>query len=264
MWRRKGHRSAAAHVAEATGTGLGPAINTLQAARQLGSLPATDEAIRDGRLSETQVKEIAGAAIHQPEAEQELVDAAGKQPLNTLKLRCRRVRAAGQEQGPTYEAIRKGRYLRNWTDNDGAVRVDARMTPDDGARLMAAIKNEAHQLAYQARRAGHEETERALAIDALVSLACGGAGSQPSAGPDALVDATSRPRGRAKPAHSGDVDAGPATTVHVRVDHEALLAGAISSPERSARSPGSDPSPSRWHGAWPSTRSSMSSTKCWT
>src|SRR5665647_3835167 len=36
VWRRQGHRSAAAHVAEATGSGLGPAINALKAARCLG------------------------------------------------------------------------------------------------------------------------------------------------------------------------------------------------------------------------------------
>ena len=41
VWRRQGHRSAAAHVAEATGTGMGPAITALEAARQLDSLPAT-------------------------------------------------------------------------------------------------------------------------------------------------------------------------------------------------------------------------------
>lgn len=76
--------------AEATGTGLGPAIDALEAARQLGSLPATEEAMRNGRLSETHVKEIAGAAIPQPEAEQELVSTAENQPLTMLKLRCRR------------------------------------------------------------------------------------------------------------------------------------------------------------------------------
>src|SRR5665811_2354211 len=98
VWRRKGHRSAAAHVAEATGTGLSPAITALEAARQLGSLPATDEAMRDGRLSEIQVKEIAGAAILQPEAERSLVETAEQQPLTLLKLRCRRVKATGSDQ----------------------------------------------------------------------------------------------------------------------------------------------------------------------
>lgn len=74
VWRRKGHRSAAAHLAEATGTGMGPAITALETARLLGSLPATDEAMRNGRLSETQVNEIAGAAILQPGSEQALVE----------------------------------------------------------------------------------------------------------------------------------------------------------------------------------------------
>ena len=97
VWRRSGHRSAAAHVADATGTGIGPAITALETARHLGSLPATDEAVRQGRLSESQVKEIAGAAILQPEAELSLVEAAGEQPLSVLKLRCKRVRAAGQD-----------------------------------------------------------------------------------------------------------------------------------------------------------------------
>ena len=82
VWRRNGHRSAAAQVAEATGTGMGPAINALQAARQVGALPATEEALRNGRLSETQVKEIAGAATLRPDAEQELVDAAEHQPVS--------------------------------------------------------------------------------------------------------------------------------------------------------------------------------------
>ena len=182
VWRRKGHRSAAAHIAETTGTGLGPAITTLQAARQLGSLPVTEEAIRDGRLSETQVKEIAGAAILQPESEQGLVDTAEHQPLTMLKLRCRRVKAVGRGQQATYDTIRRDRYLRNWTDGDGAVRFDARLTPDEGARLVAAVKAESGRLAGEPKRAGLDEPAQAIAADALVRLACGVTGVGPLAG----------------------------------------------------------------------------------
>jgi hypothetical protein len=209
VWRREGHRSAAAHVAQATGSGLGPAINALKAARSLGSLPATDDAMRNGRLSETQVKEIAGAAMVQPEAEQELVDAAGKQPLNVLRLRCRRVRAAGIDQSQAYENIRRARYLHHWTDEEGAVRFDARLIPDDGARLVAAVKAEARRLAADARRAGCEEPQRALAADALVRLTCR---RDPEGGP-------------------GGTSSGPATMVHVRVDHEALMRGHLETGE---------------------------------
>jgi hypothetical protein len=223
VWRRTGHRSAAAHVAEVTGTGLGPAISTLETARHLGSLPATDEAVRQGRLSGSQVKEIAGAAILQPEAERALVDAAGQQPLNVLKLRCRRVRAAGQDQKSTYDAIRRSRYFRNWVEDNGAVRVDARFTPDEGARLVAAVAAETERLASAARAAGVDEPRKALAADALVALA----------GSGATGDA-------ATPGASGRD--GPAATVHVRVDHAALLRGHVA-PGELCEIPGVGPVP---------------------
>jgi hypothetical protein len=220
VWRREGHRSAAAHVAQATGSGLGPAINALKAARSLGSLPATDDAMRNGRLSETQVKEIAGAAMIQPDAEQELVDAANQQPLNVLRLRCRRVRAAGIDQSQAYEQIRRARYLHHWTDEEGAVRFDARVTADAGARLAAAIKAETRRLAADARRAGCEEPARALAADALVGLVC-------------------RPDPQSGQAGSSS---GPATMVHVRVDHEALMRGHLE-PGEICEIPGIGPIP---------------------
>src|SRR5664279_6066680 len=109
----------------------------------------------------------------QPEAEQALVDAAGNQPLSVLELRCRRVKAAGRDQRAAYDAIRRERYLRNWVDDEGAVRFDARLTPDEGARLVAAVRAQTDRLAGEARRAGLDEPRRALAADALIQLACG-------------------------------------------------------------------------------------------
>ncbi len=236
VWRRQGHRSAAAHVAEATGTGLGPAITAIEAARQVGSLPATEDAMRAGRLSEAQVKEIAGAAILQPAVEQELVDAAETQPHNLLKLRCRRVRAAGQDQMTSYEKIRRERYLRSWTDHDGAVRFDARMTPDDGARLVAAIKAEADRLGASARRAGIDEPARAVAADALVRLVGGDADRLERSGGEPGSD------GAGSTAGPGGSPRGPSTMVHVRVDHGALMRGHLE-PGEVCEIPGIGPIP---------------------
>jgi hypothetical protein len=248
VWRRKGHRSAAAHIAETTGSGLGPTITALEAARRLGSLPTTEDAVRSGRLSETQVKEIAGAAILQPDAERKLVEAATRQPLNVLRLRCRRVKAVSQDQNATYEAIRRVRYLRNWTDGDGAVRFDGRLTPDEGARLAAAVKAQTDRLASGAKRTGIEEPRKALAADALVQLACGvsiggvreigvieeprGSGRKrrgdAADGNEAARRSTSS--GAAKStmaAATGCFHDGPAAMVHVRVDHAALTRGGL-------------------------------------
>jgi len=229
IWRRSGHRSAAAHVAEATGTG--PAITALETARHLGSLPATDEAVRQGRLSETQVKEIAGAAILQPEAEVSLVEAAGEQPLSVLKLRCKRVRAAGQDPRASYETIRRGRYFRNWIDDAGAVRFDARLTPDEGARLLASVEAETDRLMAAARKAGVDEPRKAFSVDALVDLACGR--SEPSG---TVVPPGKVPPGRAGSASPDSTSGGsagsrvagePTAVVHVRVDHAALMRGHV-------------------------------------
>jgi hypothetical protein len=205
VWRRKGHRSAAAHVAEATGTALGPAVGALEAARQLQGLPATEEAVRQGRLSEAQVREIAGAAADHPEAELQLVEAATHQPLSVLKLRCRRVKAEGADHQAAYDRIHRERYLRSWSDPDGAVRFDARLTPDAGARLLAAVRAESERLAADAARAGVDVARRALDADALVEL----------------VDPHRDGAAGAGPGRTG----GPSTMVHVRVDRAALVRG---------------------------------------
>ncbi len=249
VWRRQGHRSAAAHVAEATGVGLGPAIHALKAARQLGSLPTTEEALRDGRLSEVQVKEITDAAIRQPEAEQELVDTAQKEPLTLLKLRCRRVKATQGDQHAAYRAIHRSRFLRHWTDNDGAVRFDARLTPDEGARVVASIKTEADRLAAEARRVGLDEPRRALAADALVHLTCGTSSDGPESSEGTAATEQRKPRSGAGsgggatsvrrrtkgadglPRGNGCAPAGPTAMVHVRVDHRALMRGSLRSGE---------------------------------
>ncbi len=218
VWRRSGHRSAASHIAEVTGIGLGPAINSLNTARQLRDLPAAEDAIRRGRLSEAQAKEIAEAARVRPEAEQELVDAAGKQPLNVLKVKCRRVKATGHDQHDAYRRLHKSRYLRNWTDADGAVRFDAKLTPDEGARLLSAVRSEADRTARAIRRSGGDEPQRALAADALVRLAC-----RDSNGP--------RRTPRGDKAATTEGIPGPNTMIHVRVDHKALVRGRVKSGE---------------------------------
>lgn len=210
VWRRNGHRSAAAHVAEATGTALGPAINSLNTARQLQSLPTAEEAVRSGRLSEAQAREIAEAARLRPEAEGELVEAASRQPLSVLKVRCRRIKATGRDQLQAYVAVHRARYLRNWTESDGGVRFDAKLTPDEGARLIAVVRAETDRLAATARRTGSDEPRRALSADALVRLA--DRGSRPDPHPD-------REGSRS--------DEAPSAMVHVRVDHAALIRGSV-------------------------------------
>ena len=120
----------------------------------------------------------------------------------------------------TYEAIRRGRYLRNWVEDNGAMRVDGRFTPTREPDLMVAVAAETERLAAAARTAGVDDPRKALAADALIGLACSGA----AAGADAPATPS------------------PPATVHVRVDHAALQRGHVE-PGELCEIPGVGPVP---------------------
>jgi Domain of unknown function (DUF222) len=199
VWQKDGHRTVAEWVAATTGTSLGSAIRVVETAHKLQSLPATREAFSSGRLSEVQVREIADAAAVDTKSEPMLLEAAATRSIVGLREECRRVRAAAvPDEASAYEAIRRRRYLRTWTDMDGAVRLDARLLPHDAAHLIATIDSRRDRISAEARRQGIRESSEAFAADALVELA--------------------------KEATSQDAMA-PRATVHVVVDHSVLKQG---------------------------------------
>jgi hypothetical protein len=198
-WLGDGWGSPAAWMAAKAGIAMGQAIATLELVGRLDGLPAIAEAFRAGRLSEAQAREIVAAARECPEAEEELLELAERSTLAELREACRRVRAAAaKDEAERHEQIRKSRYLRGWTDADGAFRLDARLTPDDGAVVMAALDARSRHLRAEARARGDYENALAYEADALVELAR---------------------------ADSGEGPGGPAATVHVFVDYPALLRG---------------------------------------
>jgi hypothetical protein len=215
-WRAEGHRSAAHWVASATGVPVGQAVGTLQTARRLELLPATEEAYRSGELSEARVREVAVAAVANRKAEGELLEAARTETVTSLKERCRRATAeAAIDETGSYERIRRGRYLRHWTDPDGAFRLQGRLTADDGARVLAGLEPHQSRIFHEARKQGRREPSEAYAADALVEMAASG---------------------------GGDEHPGPPAMVHVRVDAEALRRGHLEGGEVS-EIPGVGPIP---------------------
>ncbi len=207
VWRDQGHRSAAAWMAEKTKTGMGEALATLETGAALLSLPATSEALRRGDLSAPQVKAIAAVAVDHPRSEGELLKTAATQTLKGLKERCAQVQASAasaRQEVDRYNAIRATRYVRHWSDPDGAFRLDARLTPDAGATLLAALEARTNTLFAEARRAGTHESPATYRADALVSLVTRDTGPAPSG---------SRSTAEARP------------TVCIRVDAKALRRG---------------------------------------
>lgn len=190
-------------------------MNVLQTAERLEVLPETREAFLAGRLSEVQTREIASSGAADHATETMLLQTAASQPVSKLQEECRRVRAASVTDAvEANEQIRR-RFLRTWTETDGAVRLDARLTPDAGAEVIATIEARRARIFDEARRAGRRESSQAYAADALVELARE-SGSTISSGPRAMV--------------------------HVFVDHRVLTSGDADG-DRTCEIPGVGPVP---------------------
>jgi hypothetical protein len=200
-WQGRGVRSAAHFVAATCGSSVHTAVGVLETARRLEALPATAEALRSGRLSAAQAREITSVAGERPEVEAQLVAVAGSESLRALQERCRSVRAAGNSGLEGYERVRAGRYLRHWSDAEGGLRLEARLCPDEGAKVLAAVEAFRGAVFAVARADGRREPYEAYAADALVAMA--------------------------EAARDGGGRKAPAAVVHVRVDHAALVRGHV-------------------------------------
>ncbi len=226
-WRRDGARSAADWLAATTGSSVGAAVGTLETARRLEKLPATAEAQRQGRLSEAQAKELAAAATAKPDAEADLLRAAQSEPVAALRQRCARVKAvAHDDEAARHRRIHQERRLRYWNDADGAFRMDLRITTEAGAVILANLKPFCDEIFAEARAAGRREPTEAYAADAFVRMA-EAAGSR----------------------NGEEASSGPRATVHVRVDHAALVRGHVEGDEV-CEVPGVGPIPVATARAW--------------
>jgi hypothetical protein len=106
-----------------------------------------------------------------------------------LRLAAERIKAAARSQHDAarrYEQVRARRSLRWWTEPDGTFRLDGRLTPDAGARVVAAIEPEARRIFKQAWADGRREPFVASVADALVDVVTG-SGSGTKGSPFAIV-----------------------------------------------------------------------------
>jgi hypothetical protein len=174
-WSRAGDRNAADYLARTEGTSKSQARQRLETSKRLRKLPDTDDALRRGELSEDQASEISDAASANPAAESELLAAAKTKSLPELRDQCRRrKRDADPDPEATYRRIRESRCLRRHSDAEGAYNLSLRTTPDDGAKIDAALQPVIDRIFGQARRQGRRESPDAYAADALVELVAGG------------------------------------------------------------------------------------------
>jgi hypothetical protein len=238
-WRDGAARSAADWLGRATGTSAGQAAQTISTSQQLKDQPEVDAALRAGTLSSTQAAEIAHATRDAPEAALRLIDRARTDSVQGLRQDCQAVRAesAGEDAAARRRRIHAKRHLRSWIDQEGAGRLDARMTADALARLRAQLAPFERAEFGAARRQGRTEPNQAYALDALldaVDAASSGAGS-PSDDRGPLEDGPAADEDRAPGGDPSPADDGAP-------DEDAPAAG-------EDRDPGEDHAPSSGTGS---------------
>jgi hypothetical protein len=267
LFRREGSRSAAEWLAGKTGESLAGAAGSLRLADQMEHHPGLDDALRRGELSQSRAHKVADVLQLDPHSEDELVEAAKDRNETNRQLadRCLRAKAkarSAEESHAAYERIRAARYLRHYTDRDGAFRLEGLFTPDAGAKLLAALKPTRTVLFDEARRQGLRERPDAYEADALVALLTGerqrtprapntGQRRAPSgptgpAGTDKTAKASIKSAGASgtDEVNTDQADAGqsstecsstafpPPASVHLRVDLAALRRGHLDDGER--------------------------------
>jgi hypothetical protein len=197
-------------MADATGTSVGYAVDLLDAAEAMRSLPATEERFRTGSLTERQAIEVATAAAADPVSEAELLELAAVESFVELQRAAARVRAAVTDDDERHRRAHRRRHFRHWVDVEGSFRFAGSLTPEAGAVLLAGM--EPHRQAISRRAAESEgrttgkrrrDSDAAVAADALVEMA--------------RHAAVARAADPLRPL--------PSALIHVRVDHAALARG---------------------------------------
>jgi hypothetical protein len=190
-------RDGAAQVAHLLGVGRGEVRGAIETARRLEQLPATDAAVREGALTADQAQMIAAAATKNPAAEQDLL-AVAEQGLVPLRDACVKARAAVENPSARAKRHHMQRRFGMWTDADGMIAGKFRLAPEVGGPIKAVFEA-AVQRIFRDHKAGtdHEPNE-AYAADAFATFVLGD---------------------RETSAKGADA------TVHIIVDHGALMRG---------------------------------------
>ena len=147
-WHGYGIASCAHWLAWQCGLSPGAAREHVRVARALQSLPLTEAAFAEGRLSYSKVRAL--TRIAEPDSEQSLLEVALELTASQVERTVRQWRRADllDDGEPPPEDRQAFDY---WWDDTGMLTVKLRMTTDDGAAFMAAIDSQAERAARRER-----------------------------------------------------------------------------------------------------------------
>lgn len=174
VWKLRGERSAARDLARRTGSSVGRAQAAIMTGRLLCDLPVASAAAKRGELSPDQAAAIADAATDDPDAEERLVGVAKSGSLGELRKECARTKANVCDPEDRRRRIHDRRYLRSWTDPEGAGHLHVLENPEVIAEILSRVAPVRDDLARTARGTGRHEPLEAHAADALRRIVGGG------------------------------------------------------------------------------------------
>ncbi len=132
-WARQGALSWAYWLNWRCGIALGAAREKVRVAQALGGLPLLDDALRQGQLSFSKLRAMTRIAT--PENEATLLELARHSTASQLERICRLYRQI-QPQDPAIAEARRSFVVRD--TEDGMMKIEVRLRPDEAARVLAA------------------------------------------------------------------------------------------------------------------------------
>jgi hypothetical protein len=141
-------------------------MRSLETARLLEDLPETADAFRSGEVSESQAAEIAAAASVDPSAEGRLLDRARKGSSHRqFRDDCREAKLRAADDRAMAQRLHETRSARTWSDGHWC--LEARLRPDEGARVNQVLERKTDELFQAARAEGRHEPRDAYRADAF-------------------------------------------------------------------------------------------------
>jgi hypothetical protein len=174
--RRKGFPDAADWLAHVGGTTPAQAERQLATARWITDLPDTKAALTSGDLSLEQAEEVAKTEQHCPGSEAEMLDAARRDTLKSLRETGRNKRQSAITPEVLAGRQHEARHHRHWRDELGMVRGTYALEPHIGIPFVNRLDAETDRLRRAAKRRGDElpEPRDRHAADAFNKMLAGG------------------------------------------------------------------------------------------
>jgi hypothetical protein len=214
IWADQGALTCAHWLSWRCGLSVGVGREHVRVGRALAELPILRAAFQRGELSYSKVRAITRVAT--PAIEASLVEMAGYATASQLETIVSAFRRAAPDEGVAALERHRQRYLHSYTDEDGMVVIKARLSPEDGATVLAAIEA-ARQELDDDRHMG----EPAPGVSAETPSAEAKAADQPFAAScaDALVAVCEARQG---PTQGRPFASGPRASVVVHTDRQVL------------------------------------------